>query len=215
MKLTTTLTRYEAPVCVEHYDFSAHQRMLDLGGNSGEFAIQVCRRTPPLQACVVDLPVVCHVGMRHVAEQKLSDRIQFQPLNFTQDPIPGGYDLITCKSVLHDWPDEYTIHIDAVWIVTRDAVFPLISQAGVLYLCLAGGRLSRGCRADDPAGPSVLVDLGDQVSSNPQKSCANGLIGLLIQSPHRPLYQPPVLTPGILEASAEKSRRTASFKQAC
>ena len=111
MKLTTTLTRYEALACVEHYDFSTHQRMLDLGGNSGEFAIQVCRRTPPLQACVVDLPVVCHVGMRHVAEQKLSDRIQFQPLNFTQDPIPEGYDLITCKSVLHDWPDEYAIHI--------------------------------------------------------------------------------------------------------
>ena len=111
MKLTTTLTRYEAPVCVEHFNFHAHRRMLDLGGNSGEFAIQVCRTTPAIQACVADLPVVCHVGARHVAEQQLSDRIQFQPLNFTQDPIPNGYDLITCKSVLHDWPDEYAIHI--------------------------------------------------------------------------------------------------------
>ena len=111
MKLTTTLTRYEAPVCVERFDFTAHQKMLDLGGNSGEFAIQVCHRTPSLQACVADLPVVCHVGARHVAEQKLSERIQFHPLNFTQDPIPDGYDLITCKSVLHDWPDEYAIHI--------------------------------------------------------------------------------------------------------
>lgn len=111
MKLTTTLTRYEAPVCVEHFDFFAHHKMLDLGGNSGEFAIQVCRRTPELQAGVADLPVVCHVGKRHVAEQLLSDRIQFHPLNFTQDPIPEGYDLITCKSVLHDWPDEYAAHI--------------------------------------------------------------------------------------------------------
>ena len=111
MKLTTTLTRYEAPVCIEHFDFSAHQKMLDLGGNSGEFAIQVCCRTPTLQACVADLPVVCHVGTRHVAEQQLSERIQFQPLNFTQDPIPTGYDLITCKSVLHDWPDEYAVDI--------------------------------------------------------------------------------------------------------
>ena len=111
MKLTTTLTRYETPVCVEHFDFSAHQRMLDLGGNSGEFALQVCRRTPAILACVADLPVVCHVGTRHVAEQQMSDRIQFHALNFTQDPIPNGYDLITCKSVLHDWPDEYAIHI--------------------------------------------------------------------------------------------------------
>ncbi|MFO0999994.1 MAG: methyltransferase [Planctomycetaceae bacterium] len=111
MKLTTTLTRYEAPVCVEHFDFSAHHKMLDLGGNSGEFAIQVCRRAPAIQACVADLPVVCHVGTRHVAEQQMSDRIQFQPLNFTQDPIPAGYDLVTCKSVLHDWPDEYAVQI--------------------------------------------------------------------------------------------------------
>lgn len=111
MKLTTTLTRYEAPVCIEHFDFTGHKRMLDLGGNSGEFAIQVCRRAPAIQACVADLPVVCHVGMRHVAEQKLSDRVHFQPLNFTQDPIPQDYDMITCKSVLHDWPDEYAIHI--------------------------------------------------------------------------------------------------------
>jgi ubiquinone/menaquinone biosynthesis C-methylase UbiE len=111
MKLTTTLTRYEAPVCVDNFDFSAHQRMLDLGGNSGEFAIKVCRTTPSLQACVADLPVVCHVGARHVAEQQLSDRIRFHSLNFTQDQIPDGYDLITCKSVLHDWPDEYAVHI--------------------------------------------------------------------------------------------------------
>lgn len=111
MKLTTTLTRYEAPVCVEHFDFSVHQKMLDLGGNSGEFAIQVCRRIPSLQAYVADLPVVCHVGTRHVAEQQMSDQIQFHPLNFTQDPIPDGHDLITCKSVLHDWPDEYATHI--------------------------------------------------------------------------------------------------------
>lgn len=111
MKLTTTLTRYEAPVCVEHFDFSAHQRMLDLGGNSGEFAIQVCQRTPGLHACIADLPVVCHVGARHVAEQHMSDRIQFQPLDFTQNPVPDGYDLITCKSVLHDWPDEHASRI--------------------------------------------------------------------------------------------------------
>ncbi len=111
MKLTTTLTRYEAPVCVEQFDFSSHQKMLDLGGNSGEFAIQVCQRIPALQACVADLPVVCHVGARHVAEHEMTARIQFHPLNFTQDRIPDGYDLITCKSVLHDWPDEYAAHI--------------------------------------------------------------------------------------------------------
>jgi hypothetical protein len=108
MKLTTMLTRYEAPVCCEYFDFNQHQSMLDLGGNSGEFAVQVCRRAPAIQATVADLPVVCHVGERHVAAFAESSRIEFQPLHFVNDALPTGHDLITCKSVLHDWPDDLT-----------------------------------------------------------------------------------------------------------
>ena len=105
MQLTTMLTRYEAPVCCDHFPFSKHRRMLDLGGNSGEFALQVCRQNSALHATVADLPVVCHVGARHVAPFAEAPRIQFQPLNFIEEDFPNGHDLITCKSVLHDWPD--------------------------------------------------------------------------------------------------------------
>jgi hypothetical protein len=106
MKLTTMLTRYEAPVCCERFDFGMHRHMLDLGGNSGEFAVRVCQTFPSLQVTVADLPVVCHVGSRHVAEFPESAQIRFQPLHFLQDPFPADIDLITLKSVLHDWPDD-------------------------------------------------------------------------------------------------------------
>ena len=106
MQLTTMLTRYEAPVCCDHFAFDEHRRMLDLGGNSGEFALQACRRVPALHATIADLPVVCHVGARHVAAFPEAARIQFQPMHFIEDAFPGGHDLITCKSVLHDWPDS-------------------------------------------------------------------------------------------------------------
>jgi hypothetical protein len=106
MELTTMLTRYESVVCCDHFAFDKHRRMLDLGGNSGEFALQVCRRTPALHATVADLPVVCHVGARHVAAFPEASRIQFEPMHFIDDAFPSGYDLITCKSVLHDWPDN-------------------------------------------------------------------------------------------------------------
>jgi len=105
MQLTSMLTRYEAPVCCDHFPFAEHRRMLDLGGNSGEFAVQVCRRNSALHATVADLPVVCHVGARHVAPFAEAPRIQFQPLHFIEDDFPNGHDLITFKSVLHDWPD--------------------------------------------------------------------------------------------------------------
>lgn len=107
MQLTTMLTRYEAPMCHQHYDFSQHQNMLDVGGNSGEFALQICRRSLELQATVLDLPVVCQVGQRHLQPEPESSRIQFRPTDMLRHPFPDGFDLITWKSVLHDWPDEH------------------------------------------------------------------------------------------------------------
>lgn len=107
MQLTTMLTRYEAPVCHQHYDFSEHQNMLDIGGNSGEFALQICRRTPELRATVLDLPVVCQVGQRHLQPLPEASRIEFRPADMLRDPFPEGFDLITWKSVLHDWPEEH------------------------------------------------------------------------------------------------------------
>jgi len=32
MRLTSTLTRYEAAACMELHDFSGYRRMLDIGG---------------------------------------------------------------------------------------------------------------------------------------------------------------------------------------
>ena len=110
MELTTMLTRYEAPVCAAHYAFDQHKQMLDVGGNSGEFALQVCRRSDNLQAMVLDLPAVCAVGQRHLQGTDVQARVRFQPGNMLQDAFPGA-DLITWKSVLHDWPDDHAAHL--------------------------------------------------------------------------------------------------------
>jgi hypothetical protein len=111
MQLTTMLTRYEAPVCSAHYDFGPHQCMLDIGGNSGEFVLQICRHQPELRALVLDLPVVCQVGQRHVSSQPEAARIQFLPGDMVNEPFPDDADLISWKSVLHDWPDDVVLRL--------------------------------------------------------------------------------------------------------
>lgn len=103
---TTVLSRYEAQACLRHYDFSAHRRMLDVGGNSGEFALQLCRAAPGLEAVVLDLPVVCEIGQQHLLLHDERDRVRFLPADAFGDPWPGGFDLVCWKSMLHDWPDE-------------------------------------------------------------------------------------------------------------
>ncbi|HSB81179.1 MAG TPA: methyltransferase [Candidatus Methylomirabilis sp.] len=106
VRMTTALTRYEAPVCMRYHDFGRYRRMLDIGGNSGEFALQVCRRHPDIQAVVFDLPVVCDVGRRHVGSEPEAARICFIEGNALTDVLPEGCDLITFKSMLHDWPER-------------------------------------------------------------------------------------------------------------
>lgn len=110
LRLTTALTRYEAPVCLQLHDFSAHQRMLDVGGNSGEFSLQACRRHPHLRAVVADLPVVCELGLEHVMAEPEAPRIAFLPLDARTADLPAGFDLITFKSMLHDWPADEAGH---------------------------------------------------------------------------------------------------------
>jgi hypothetical protein len=109
MKLTSTLTRYEARAALAMHDFGPYRRMLDVGGNSGEFLLQVCRRHSELQGTVIDLPLVCDVGMEHVLGEPEQSRISFLKQDLRRDALPKGYDLISFKSMLHDWPESQAI----------------------------------------------------------------------------------------------------------
>ena len=106
MRITTCLTKYEAQVCLRHHPFDSHARILDIGGNSGEFALRICREHPRILATVFDLPLVCEVGRKHVSPEPESDRITFVKGNALEDDLPGDFDPVIFKSVLHDWPEE-------------------------------------------------------------------------------------------------------------
>lgn len=105
MRLTSALTRYEAQACLDAFDFSGVRRQLDVGGNSGEFLIQLCQRHAHLAGTVLDLPLVCEIGRAHVADMGQGARIAFAEARGRDEPLPPGHDLISFKSMLHDWPD--------------------------------------------------------------------------------------------------------------
>ncbi|RYX90580.1 MAG: hypothetical protein EOO28_29010 [Comamonadaceae bacterium] len=112
MRLTTALTTHEAGAAIAVHDFSGYRRMLDVGGNSGEFALRLCRAMPLLQATVYDLPLVCDIGQAHVARESRNGadageaaRIRFIRHERDRPALPTGCDLVTFKSMLHDWPD--------------------------------------------------------------------------------------------------------------
>jgi SAM-dependent methyltransferase len=104
---TTALTRYEAPACLDRLDLGAARRLLDVGGNSGEFASQACARFAGLSATVFDLPAVCALGRRHLAATGRAGRVVFHDGDLRADALPAGHDVVSFKSVLHDWPPEH------------------------------------------------------------------------------------------------------------
>lgn len=106
MDITTTLTRYEAAACLAHFDAGDCRTMLDIGGNSGEFARQVCRTCPHLRATVFDLPLVCDIGREYLQDYEEADRVAFVKGDARRQQPPKGFDLVTFKSVLHDWPED-------------------------------------------------------------------------------------------------------------
>jgi len=106
MRITTSLTKYEAQVCMKYHDFGQYQRLLDIGGNSGEFVLQICKRYPGIVATVFDLPLVCDIGQEHLRSEPEANRISFIKGNALTDALPQDFDLITFKSMLHDWPEK-------------------------------------------------------------------------------------------------------------
>jgi hypothetical protein len=106
MRFTSALTRYEAQACIEHHDFSESRRLLDVGGNSGEFALRICRAHADVHATVLDLPVVCQIGQAHVGVEAEAARIDFIETAGADSDFPSGFDTVCFKSMLHDWPDR-------------------------------------------------------------------------------------------------------------
>ena len=106
MRFTTALTRYEAQACLDRHDFSGCRRLLDVGGNSGEFALRICRAHPRVHATVLDLPLVCDIGREHLRGEAEAARIEFVATGTAPTAFPAGFDTLCFKSMLHDWPDD-------------------------------------------------------------------------------------------------------------
>jgi SAM-dependent methyltransferase len=143
MRITTILTRYEALACLELFDFSRHRRILDVGGNSGEFILRLCQRNPELHGTVFDLPLVCEIGMEHVLAEPECARISFIKGDIRSEPLPQGYDLIAFKSMLHDWPaQEARLFLDKAARALNPGGTLLIFERGPLEVGSAAPPLS-------------------------------------------------------------------------
>ena len=91
-----------APRLAPQIDLTGRQRLLDLGGGPGTYAIHFCLANPSLTATIYDRSTTEPFARRTVDQFQLGDRIDFIGGDFIIDPISGGpYDVAWLSHILH------------------------------------------------------------------------------------------------------------------
>jgi hypothetical protein len=90
-----------APVVVPKIDLSNRRFLLDLGGGPGTYAIHFCMNNPRLKATVYDLPTTRSFAEKTIAKFDLTDRIDFNDINYLEEKIEGVYDVAWLSHILH------------------------------------------------------------------------------------------------------------------
>ena len=93
------------------YPINRHQRLLDVGGGAGAFALAAMGRNPQLEACVFDLPSVAERARERFEELGHGRRASVCGGDFLSDPLPSGHDLISMVRVLHDHDDDAALRL--------------------------------------------------------------------------------------------------------
>ena len=102
-----SLSTFTARALGRAVDLSGTRRLLDVGGGSAAFDIELCRLYPNLTATVFELPRVAEIAAGKVEQARLAERIGTVAGDFFAQPaLPGGHDAILLSMILHDWAED-------------------------------------------------------------------------------------------------------------
>ncbi len=83
-------------------DLTRVEKMLDVGGGTGTYAIEFAKRAPNLKAVVLDMPEVADHGRELTGSTDMSDRVEFTGGDYMDPRGYGeGHDLVLMANVLH------------------------------------------------------------------------------------------------------------------
>ena len=96
---------------LDAYDFSAHRRVLDIGGGDGTFLTALAARHPRLSLSLFDLPPVAARARERFAAAPLASSPRCFGGNFLSDTLPPDHDCVTLVRVLFDHSDETVMRL--------------------------------------------------------------------------------------------------------
>ena len=148
-----------AMALAKNVDFSKHKKMMDIGGGSGVYAIQVVAKSANnMSAVVLDSKPVCHVANGYIQQYNLQDKVQTMTFDFFKDQLPNDCDVAFLSHVLHIFdrdknitllrkiydslPNENGIIIISEWLLNDEKTGPIPSALMGLTMIVenSGGR---------------------------------------------------------------------------
>jgi hypothetical protein len=82
-------------------DFTPFTCLLDLGGGSGAYTVEILRRYPHLCAILFDFPQVCHQAETVMRQERLTDRVHIIGGDYEHEALPPGPDVVLWSGNLH------------------------------------------------------------------------------------------------------------------
>jgi ubiquinone/menaquinone biosynthesis C-methylase UbiE len=136
------------------------KRLLDVGGNTGKWAVQCAKFDPGVRVTIADLPQQLDLARTAIRGSGVENRIDFLGVDVLDEsvPFPGGYDAIWMSQFLdcfsereivsilrragHALPRDGTLHIlELFWDrqPNETAAFCL-QQTSLYFACIANGN---------------------------------------------------------------------------
>ena len=86
--------------------FSDINALLDVGGGSGIFSIQIAKAWPSLRATIMEIPAICSEADGYIEGAGVSDSVDTRAVDMFREDWLTGYDAHFLSNVFHDWSDE-------------------------------------------------------------------------------------------------------------
>ena len=102
LRAMTGLSRGANEAIAGQFPWNAYKTFADIGTAQGDLAVQIAAHNAHLQGIGFDLPEIAPIFEEYAEENRVAERLRFQPGDFFKDPFPK-VDVITMGHILHDW----------------------------------------------------------------------------------------------------------------
>ncbi|WP_295891985.1 methyltransferase [uncultured Vibrio sp.] len=156
------------PVLLEEVFTSQPKHLVDIGGNTGKWAMQCCKHSDEVEVTIVDLPQQLEMAMKNANEHGFAERVHPFPANMLDktQSLPESADVwwmsqfLDCFSPMEILsilkrvkaqlrPDSKMYILELFWDAQKyDAAAYSLNATSLYFTCLANGN-SRFYRSED------------------------------------------------------------------